>query len=224
MPSVLFIEEGIYSAEGNYITMKKPLSMYGAGRGKTTLVGVGLLIQGNKSDGIVEIEDLTIQGAEECGLYAQGGMNVIMRRCSIEECQGGTKKTNPKTGLTYLTKKRRKNPAGAVCAKGADISCEDIQVVGSGLSGMIVQNATITLSGQGTSIHGNVTTGMSDDYGLKTYAILRRFGVTYDSSNIHLVFPLSKEQISTNNGGGGNWGGAGIIDQVDNDGVVLQVL
>ena len=43
-------------------------------------------------------------------------------------------------------------------------------------------------------------------------------------SNIHLVHPLTKEQISNNNGGGGNWGGHGKIVQVDNDGVVLHIL
>jgi len=44
------------------------------------------------------------------------------------------------------------------------------------------------------------------------------------SSSIHLIHPLMKEQISTDNGGGGNWGGEGTIVQVDNDGVVLQIL
>ena len=71
VPSVLFIEEGnyMYRGEGKYITMKKPLSMYGAGCGLTTLVGVGLYITGNKSDGIVEIQDLTIKGGEGRGLW-----------------------------------------------------------------------------------------------------------------------------------------------------------
>ena len=72
VPSVLFIEEGeCKGGEGKYyITMKKPLSMYGAGCGKTTLVGVGLQIRGNKSDGIVEIQDLKIKGGEATGLEA----------------------------------------------------------------------------------------------------------------------------------------------------------
>jgi hypothetical protein len=62
-------------------------------------------------------------------------------------------------------------------------------------------NATITLSGHGTSIQGNGTRGRSDDYGLNADS----------SSSIHLVPPLTKEQISKNNGGGGNWGGDGTI-------------
>jgi len=191
VPSVLFIEEGEFEyggrdgGEGNFVTMKKPLSMYGAGRGMTTLVGVGLKIQGKKSEGIIEIEDLTIKGSEGSGLNANYGMNVIMRGCSVEECKWC-----------------------GVSAYGADISCDDLQVIGCGDSGVCAgYNATITLSGEGTSIQGNVTTGRSAYYGLEA----EESGV---QSVIHLVVPLTKEQISTNNGGGGNWGGDGTIEQI----------
>ena len=183
VPSVLFIEEGEYGGGGTlppfqsryYINVKKPLSIYGAGRGKTTLVGVGLRIQGNyKSEGIVEIEELTIKGGEVDGLCALNGMNVIMRGCTVEECQ------------RY-----------GVLANSGIISCDDLQVVGCGESGVIATNsATITLSGQGTSIQRNVTRGNIYHYGLYTDS---------SSDHIHLVHPLTKEEISTNNGGGGNW-------------------
>ena len=176
VPSVLFIEEGEHREGGKYVEMKKPLSMYGAGCGLTTLVGVGLYITGNKSDGIVEIQDLTIKGGKDTGLFACKGMKVIMRGCTIEEC----------------------GECG-VYAYGADITCDDLQVIGCGRSGVFAAiNATITLSGHGTSIQGNGTKGNSDSYGLYAY---------FSSSSIHLVPPLTKEQISKNNGGGGNWGG-----------------
>ena len=183
MPSVLFIEEGEHRSGGD-VTMKKPLSMYGAGCGLTTLVGVGLVIKGNKSDGIVEIQDLTIKGGEEEGLCAYRGMKVIMRGCTIEECG-----------------------EDGVCADEADITCDDLQVIGCGRSGVVADNnATITLSGHGTSIQGNVTKGRSYDYGLHTWT---------SSSSIHLVPPLTKKQISKKNGGGGNWGGGnGTIKQI----------
>jgi len=182
VPSVLFIEEGEHRGEGR-VTMKKPLSIIGAGCGKTTLVGVGLKIEGNTSDGIVEIENLKIKGGGGCGLYAYYGMKVIMRGCTVEECQ------------IY-----------GVTAYEADISCDDLQVVSCGSSGVYAgTNATITLSGQGTTIQGNGTKGRSNDYGLST---------DDSSSTIHLVHPLTKEEISTNNGGGGNWGGYGTIKQV----------
>ena len=91
-------------------------------------------------------------------------------------------------------------------AQEADISCDDLQVVGCGGSGVAASNnATITLSGQGTTIQGNGTKGESFYYGLNTQD---------SSSTIHLVHPLTKEQISTDNGGGGLWGGDGTIEQI----------
>jgi hypothetical protein len=179
VPSVLFIEEGEYGGEGKYVKVKKPLSIIGAGRGKTTLFGSGLKIQGNKSDGIVEIEDLTIKRGY---VVAWAGMNVIMTDSSVESCQGS-----------------------GVRAAGADISCEDLQVVSCGLSGVFANgNATITLSGQGTSIQGNVTKGRSNYYGLHAYSGSPH---AYSGrSKIQVIAPLTYEEISTNNGGGGNWG------------------
>ena len=182
VPSVLFIEEGEHGGGGR-VTMKKPLSMYGAGRGETTLSGVGLYIEGNKSDGIVEIQDLKIKGGEGNGLVAYRGMKVIMRGCTIEECGWN-----------------------GVWAWGADITCDDLQVIGCGESGVCVyDNATITLSGHGTSIQGNVTKGSSYSYGLKARS---------SSSSIHLIHPLTKKKISKNNRGGRNWGGEGTIKQI----------
>ena len=182
MPSVLFIEEGEYGGEGKYVKVKKPLSIIGAGRGKTALIGVGLMIEGNKSEGIVQIEELLIKGGEESGLLAWKGMNVIMTDSSVESCQGS-----------------------GVRAAGADISCEDLQVVSCGLSGVFANgNATITLSGQGTSIQGNVTKGRSNYYGLHAYSGSPH---AYSGrSKIQVIAPLTYEEISTNNGGGGNWG------------------
>ena len=163
VPSVLFIEEGEYTNGGKTLVLDKPISIIGAGCGKTTLVGFGLQITGNKSDGIVEIEDLTIKGGEEDGLWAYEGLNVIMRGCSVEDCLFG------------------------VVAYDADISCNNLQVVGCGESGVIAYGgATITLSGQGTSIQGNVTRGDSDEveYGLKA-----EYG-----SSIQLVLPLDQQR------------------------------
>jgi hypothetical protein len=179
----------VYTCSGNryYLVLRKPTKIYGQGRGKTTLVGFGLRIdggnEGNKSDGIV-IEDLTIKGAEKNGLHVEysvrsggmefSGMSVIMRGCSVEECQ-----------------------ENGVFAERADVSCDDLQVVGCVHSGVVAyEKATITLSGQGTTIQRNCQwsnkRGGGGGYGL--YARCW-------SSSIHLVHPLTKERISTNNGG-----------------------
>ena len=61
----------------------------------------------------------------------------------------------------------------------------------------------MTIDGSATTIHHNVTNGNSDTYGLETYG---------SSSSIHLK-SLTKESISTNNGGGGNYS-VGDIDTI----------
>ena len=55
-----------------------------------------------------------------------------------------------------------------IFAIGADILCDDLQVIDCGYSGVYAsKNTTITLRGQGTSIQGNVTKGYLYEYGLK---------------------------------------------------------
>ena len=67
----------------------------------------------------------------------------------------------------------------------------------SKLSGLVVFNGGLmTIGCNGTTIHHNCTSG--DGYGLSTWG---------SSSSIHLVSPLTKEMISTNNHGGTNYSG-----------------
>ena len=185
----MVLGEGEYRLEekdledGKYLVLKKPTKIYGQGCEKTTLIGIGLKIQGKKSDGIVEINNFMIQRGKEHGLVVERGMNVRMRGCMIVECE--------RRGLFV---------------DGADISCDNLQVIGCGWDGVCVNgNATIMLSGESTSVQENVTKGDSDCYGLKAFSL---------SSKIQLVAPLTRHQISFKNGGGGNWGGGGTIEQV----------
>jgi len=79
---------------------------------------------------------------------------------------------------------------------GVVVQCTNVEVRQCGGSGVNAYNgASIALIGDKTSVQHNCTDGDSKDYGL-----------TEDSaSTIQLVFPLTKEQVSLNNGGGGNW-------------------
>ena len=79
------------------------------------------------------------------------------------------------------------------------------QVSHSKDSGVEVWDGLLTINGSGTSIHNNVTGGNSYYYGLDT---------SNSSSFIHLVSPLTKESVSINNGGGGNYGGNGTIKTI----------
>jgi S-phase kinase-associated protein 1 len=76
--------------------------------------------------------------------------------------------------------------------------CTNVEVRQCGGSGVVAfLDASITLIGAKTTVHHNCTRGDSYDYGLQ---------VSGSSATIQLVSPLTKEQVSLDNGGGGNWG------------------
>ena len=81
----------------------------------------------------------------------------------------------------------------------------DCNVNNNKWSGVLVANGgRMVIDGSATTIHHNVTGGNSVLYGLYTWD---------SSSSIHLK-SLTKESISTNNGGGGNCGGKGTIKTI----------
>jgi hypothetical protein len=84
---------------------------------------------------------------------------------------------------------------------GAVGRCTNVEVRQCGGSGVLAsQGASITLIGSNTKVHHNCTDRDRYDCGLLVYG---------SSSTIQLVSPLTKEQVSIDNGGGGNWGGRG---------------
>ena len=87
--------------------------------------------------------------------------------------------------------------------KGRLINCIITQCGKCGI--FCYHNALIELEGDQTKVHGNVTDGYTGS-GLYTYNT---------SSIIHLLFPLTKESVSTNNHGGRNSGGGGTIETVE---------
>jgi len=85
--------------------------------------------------------------------------------------------------------------------KGRLINCVITQCEGSGIS--CLGNALIELEGDQTKVDGNAKMVGS---GLKT---------SDTSSKIHLLFPLTKESVSTNNHSGRNYNTNGTIKTVD---------
>jgi hypothetical protein len=65
--------------------------------------------------------------------------------------------------------------------------------------------STVEIEGEETRIDNNGTHGSEYQHGLQASA----------ESFIHLLAPLTKEGISTNNNGGGNYGGPGTIETVN---------
>jgi hypothetical protein len=89
-------------------------------------------------------------------------------------------------------------------ARGRFRNCVITECGGSGI--LCYENALVELEGNQTKVERNGTRG--GGFGLCTY---------FSSSRIHLLFPLTKESVSTNNGGNGNYGGimGGSIETVD---------
>ena len=76
--------------------------------------------------------------------------------------------------------------------------------------------ALIKVEGRQTKVDGNGIGDGDQRYGLYTCDT---------SSIIHLLFPLTKESVSTNNHRGGNYGSCGgTIAIVDSDGTIIQVI
>ena len=102
-------------------------------------------------------------------------------------------------GLSFLCKDMTFTQCGwsgvrAFNTKGRLINCVITQCGGSGIS--CGWNALIELEGHQTKVDGNVTSGNSYHSGLLT---------CNTSSVIHLLFPLTKESVSTNNHNGQNY-------------------
>ena len=162
-----------------------PISIRGAGQTNTIIQGKGIVIEGTKEE----------------------KKRVDMRGMTMKGSSGyGLFADN---GLSFLCKDMTFTQCGGfgVSARkttGRLINCVITQC---GWSGIFCRyNTLIELEGSQTKVDGNVTSGDSDYYGLFTYDT---------SSIIHLLFPLTKEFVSTNNHGAGNYGGRGTIETVD---------
>ena len=176
--------------EGTYdlervVIITCPISIYGAGQNNTILHGYGIQIKGTKE----EKKRVDMQGMTMKGSSGYGLYN--------------------DDGLSFLCTNMTFIQCGnsgvyAWNTKGRLINCVITQCRYSGIE--CGPNALIELEGDQTKVDGNVTGGYSWCYGLST---------NDTSSIIHLLFPLTKESVSTNNHGGQNYGGDGTIQTVE---------
>ena len=184
-PTIIFIKEGVHEVEEVYLDINYPMKIIGAGRDRTTIHGGGFDIQGTKEEGKeVVVQGMTMKGSSESGLFNQNGLSFLCKDMTFTQCGD--------FGVW------------ARDTKGRLINCVITQCWSYGI--YCFENALIELEGDQTKVDGNVESGDSDGYGLKT---------DDTSSIIHLLFPLTKESVSTNNLGGRNYGGGGTIQTVD---------
>ena len=152
------------------------MKIIGDGQDKTFIINGGFEIKGTKEEG--KIVDMQGMTMKGSSGYGLYGNN----------------------GLSFLCKDMTFTQCGwsgvyAWNTKGRLINCVITQCAYSGI--YCHMNALIELEGDQTKVDGNVTYGDSCYYGLTT---------SDTSSTIHLLYPLTKESVSTNNHEGRNYG------------------
>jgi hypothetical protein len=148
-----------------------------------------------------------IQGTKE------DGKNVELKDMTVSGASAHGLSSN--NGLSFLCTRMTFTQCGysgvsAMNTKGRLINCVITQCRYSGI--FCGENALIELEGDQTKVDGNGT----DGYGCGLYT-------RYTSSIIHLLFPLTKESVSTNHPGR-NYGGEGEIAIVDDAATIVELI
>jgi hypothetical protein len=182
----VLIKEGTYDLEEE-LRITYPLSVHGVGQDKTILQRHGIKIQGTKEEKKrVNMQGMTIKGSSWNGLFAHNGLSFLCKDMTFTQCGNyGGSGVNAENNT-----------------KGRLINCVITQCRRSGI--YCSRNALIEVEGSQTKVDGNGTSGYG--YGLFT---------SHKSSRIHLLFPLTKESVFTNNHGGGNYRSGGTIQTVE---------
>ena len=177
------VGKGKHQIDGFYLKIAAAMNIVGdPGVPKSEIVVVGGIVFSEGIPGNCHLQHLTLRQAKRTGV--EGWSPFTMEDVLVEQCG------------TY-----------GVVASGTGVvgRCTNVEVRQCGTNGVIAGNdASTTLIGAKTTVHHNCIHGKSDkviitdNYGLKVYG-------SY-SSTIQLVSPLTKEQVSLDNGGGGNWG------------------
>ena len=164
------------------------LSISIVGESREHCIVIGGLMIGGKEEDNIDVQNLTLRESKGCGIFGFNSASIHLNNVSVV-------KSNKGSGVSVYGTKRN-------TMKNCEVSYSE----GNGL--YVGRDGLMTIEGNATSIHHNCTSGKSGSYGLFAY---------YYSSSIHLVSPLTKEMISTKNGGDGNYGGHGTIKTVKNN-------
>ena len=181
------VTKNIFGGDENYVPIRYPLMIRGAGQEKTVIHG-GFKIEGTKEEKKrVNMQGMTMKGSRGDGFYNVNGLSFLCKDMTFTQC----------------------GDCGVVAenTKGRLINCVITQCGSSGIySG---ENALIELEGDQSKVDGNGTGGNSYYFGLYTTYTCNT------SSIIHLLFPLTQESVSTNNHGGRNYRSGGTIETVN---------
>jgi len=200
--TTIVVGKGKHHIKGDSLEIASAMNIVGdLGVPKSEIVVVGGILFWKGIQGNCHLQHLTLRQAKMFGVY--GESSFTMEDVVVEQCRIGV--------YAYGT--------------GGVGRCTNAEVRQCGWSGVVAnRGASITLIGAKTTVHHNstkkvtvlyknYTTGDSDDYGLK---VENTMSTDSSSSTIQLVSPLTKQQVSLDNGGGGNWGAGkgGDINQI----------
>jgi hypothetical protein len=176
--TTIVVGKGEHQIDGLYLRILSAMNIVGdPGVPKSEIVVVSGIHFKEGIQGNCHLQHLTLrQAKKQCGVF--GHSSFTMDDVLVEQC-----------GLS------------GVIASGAAVvgRCTSVEVRQCGWSGVVADNgASVTLIGAKTTVHHNCAKGNRGEYGLKVYGSF--------SSTIHLLSPLTKEQVAIKNGGGGNWG------------------
>jgi hypothetical protein len=175
--TTIVLGQGEHHIDGNILKISSAMHIVGdPGVAKEKIVVVGGIMLKKGIQGICHLQHLTLRQSKGSGVA--GLSSFTMEDVLVEQCVWN-----------------------GVVAVGTDTvgRLTNLEVRQCGLSGVQAYNgASITLIGAKTTVHHNCTKGGSDEYGLN---------VDFSwSSTIQLAYPLTKEHVARENGGGGNWG------------------
>jgi hypothetical protein len=183
--TIIILRQGTHNLDGNMCDIDTPIHIIGDGAPSKIIINGGLLVSGAKHLGTVKIEKVTIQSSKTHGIYCDNGMSCYIEDCIIQQCQ--------ECGVLVQSAKSR---------------LVNVRVRNNGASGIASYvGAEVTLSAQRTDksskfarmiVEKNASNGGAGHYGLDA---------GYSSGNILTVYPLTKQEVASNNQGGGNWGG-----------------
>ena len=178
--TTIVVGKGEHQIDGDYLVVASAMNIVGdPGVPKSEIVVVGGIQFKRGIQGNCHLHHMTLRRANYSGVW--GLSSFTMEDVLVEQCGG------------Y-----------GVCAGGTGVvgRCTNVEVRQCEFSGVVAANgASVTLIGTKTTVHHNCTvygSSSSWHYGLTVYGC--------SSSTIQLVSPLTKEQVSLDNGGGGNWG------------------
>ena len=191
----IHLEPGIHTMTKT-LTIETQMTFSGGGMGITIVQEYGFLILGKKDEKCTFM-DMSVQKTKDSGLVGQNGMHFDCLRVHFDQCGGDGVRA-------YMT-------------NGKLINCQITQCF---LSGVVsYENSAIEIEGEDTMIENNNT-----DEDIGDYDTSPAYGLNaiYLSSSIHILSPLTKESIKNNQYG--NYGGAGEIAIIDNDGNKIEII